>query len=182
MFLRDRWIIASVACLFCSAAPAVSRAQGTSTYWLHEQQRRQAIADQIGIQDYLRWQSGLPSRVYSGRPYSLESIYSGLAWTPGPAAPWKTDVFEPWPFVPGDIYGRHYDRVSPQPLGHVTTPLGPNGYTYAPLYSAPPYALPPAVRGLRPPPIATERPRPFAPPAAAAEEIPPPNGTELREF
>ena len=150
---------------------AVAHAQQPSTYLLHEEQRRQAIADQIGTQEHIRWLNGLPSRIYGGRPYSLESIYSGLAYSPGPPAPWKTDVFEPWPFVPGDIYGRQWDPPMRQPLGHVTTPTRPNGYTYQPVYEWPRILAPPKV--VVPPLI--EKPR-IAPPI---EEIPSP---ELREF
>jgi hypothetical protein len=161
------------------ASSASAQSPGTSTYWLHEQQRRQAIADQIGTQEHLRWQSGLPSRLSPARPYSLESIYSGLAYAPGPDAPWRTDVFEPWPFVPGDIYGRQFDGAVPQPWGHRVTPLGPNGYTYEPLYE-PLLPLPaPAV-----PAIPPERPLPRAAPGRPPiEELPPPQASpELREF
>ncbi len=165
----------ALAAIVCATATAYAQSPLTSTYALHEHQRRQAIADQIGLQEHLRWQSGLPSRIYGGRPYSLESIYSGLAWSPGPPAPWKTDVFEPWPFVPGDIYGRQFDRATPQPLGHVVTPLGHNGYRYEPLYASP---VP------RWPLIGKEVPTPKAPLAVPQrpEEIPLPPASELREF
>jgi hypothetical protein len=149
-----------------------------SSYWLHEGRRRLAIADQIGTQEHLRWLSGLPSRLWGvGRPYSLESIYSGLAYSPGAPAPWKT-VFEPWPLVPGDIYGRQFDRATPQPWGHRVTPTGPNGYVYEPVYEPPlpaltSPALPPALSS---PPRATA---PLPPP----EEVPlPASPQELREF
>jgi hypothetical protein len=150
---------------------------GTSSYLLQEQQRRQAIADQIGTIEQMRWLSGLPSRLSAGRPYSLESIYSGLAFSPGPPSPWKTDVFEPWPFVPGDIYGRQFDRGTLQPSGHVVTPLGPNGYAYEPLYAAPPPA--PLI-----PPARAEPPPRIAPPPVQPRpgELPSPNTHELREF
>src|SRR5688572_9675373 len=164
---------AFLAVILCSTATAYAQSPWASTYSLHEQQRRQVIADQIGTQEYLRWQSGLPSRIYPGRPYSLESIYSGLAGSPDPPAPWKTDVFEPWPFVPGDIYGRQFDKASPQPLGHVVTPLGHNGYRYEPLYASPVPPMPVAPAPRPKSPVI----RPHQP-----EEIPLPPATELREF
>ncbi len=161
-----------------------------SNFEQFDQQRRQAIAGQIGLQDYLRWQSGLPSRLYAGRPYSLESIYSGLAYSPGPAAPWKTDVFEPWPLVPGDIFGRQFDGAVAQPSGDRVTPLGPNGYTYEPTYGWPTPWRQPALNTSPPTPLpATPLPRPQpwpsspAPQAPRAEEIPAPQpNSALREF
>lgn len=162
----------------CTAAALVlvlgkaALAQGplTSTYQLHEQRRRAAIADQIGTQEHLRWLNGLPSRIAPGWPYSLESVYAGLA-------PWQGDMFEPWPLVPGDIYGRQYDDAIQQPLGHVVRWYGPNAYTYEPYYAQP---LPPPKMEVAPRPVPQVAPRPAPPPV---EEIPPPSGHEdLREF
>lgn len=160
-----------------------SLARGQSNYGLHEQRRLQAISDQIGLQDYLRWQSGLPSLLSPARPPSLESIYSGLADAPGAFAPWRTDVFEPWPFVPGDIWGRQFDNAVPQPWGHRITPLGRNGYTYEPVHGPP--RLKPSLPGANAPLPPAVLASPAMPPPAKSlppEELPAPPSGALREF
>ena len=46
-------------------------------------------------------------------------------------------VFQPWPRVPGDIYGYPYYGAVRQPAGHEKTYTSPNGYVYRPLYEKP---------------------------------------------
>ncbi|MEK6235390.1 MAG: hypothetical protein N2C14_11845, partial [Planctomycetales bacterium] len=54
---------------------------------------------------------------YNGTTFSREQRYFG-------------DVFEPWPFVPGDIYGWPYDQRVQNPVGHSITPTASGGYVY----------------------------------------------------
>jgi hypothetical protein len=182
-----------IAAAFAFVPPVASAQPGWSNYGLYESQRRDAIARQLGIQEDLRAQSGLPSRVFPGlQPYSLESIYAGLA-TPLGARSWGgPHVFEPWPLVPGDIYGRQFDFGTQTPLGHVTTYTGPNSYVYEPYYAAP-QATPAPVRPLRsaiplelprmpPPPLAVPSPGPSLSGSSVPEELPPPAAETLREF
>ena len=57
----------------------------------------------------------------------------------GPRYP---NPFEPWPRVPGDIWGFPMPRPIEQPIGHESAQTGPNRWTYRPLYAA--GAMPPA--------------------------------------
>jgi hypothetical protein len=179
---RRSAIAAAILSICCSATAMAQE----SNYGLFEAQRRDAISRQLGLQEELRAWSGLPSRLFPGfRPYSLESIYAGLN-TPAGAAAWGSpDVFEPWPFVPGDIWGRQFDFATPTPLGHVVTPTGPNGYRYEPYYS---WQLPtaprivPSVPRIVPPAATPPAPTP-AVRQSAPEELPPPSTSgEVREF
>jgi hypothetical protein len=43
-------------------------------------------------------------------------------------------VFEPWPVVPGDIYGMPSAERVAQPAGHEIAPDGRGGYVYRPVY------------------------------------------------
>jgi hypothetical protein len=156
---------------------------------MFEAQRRGAIALQLETQEALRARSGFNSRLYPGlRPYSLESIYAGLANPLGARSWGSPDVFEPWPFVPGDIYGRQFDFGAQTPLGHVTTYTGPNSYVYEPFYAAPlaPQTAPPPAQAVLPPaPPWFEPTAPQTPPPSGSyqpEELPPPADDGLREF
>jgi hypothetical protein len=51
----------------------------------------------------------------------------------GPRYP---NPFEPWPRVPGDIWGYPMPRPIEQPIGHESLQTGPNRWTYRPLYAA----------------------------------------------
>lgn len=73
--------------------------------------------------------------------FSAASTFDGTNWTRDRL--YFGDVFEPWPFVPGDIYGWPYDRRIRNPVGHVIQPTGENGYVYAPLYEQPEAAAEP---------------------------------------
>jgi hypothetical protein len=127
-----------------------------------EGKRRRAIDRQVELNDEMVWYSGHPG--YDRDPPGLDTIYA-YGHTQGErrvgrrtvrlgffgsfgyphhfshprhgaprVAPWG--VFEPWPFVPGDIYGYPYlDRIE-QPLGHKTIWTGPNSYISRPVYSS----------------------------------------------
>jgi hypothetical protein len=185
--LPGAMLLVIAAALISSPQPA--RAQGNmSNYAQFEAQRRDAIGLQLGIQEDLRATSGLSSRLYPGlRPYSLDAIYAGLA-TPAGARSWGSPyVFEPWPFVPGDIYGRQFDFGQQTPLGHVTTYTGPNSYIYEPFYADPIAPPAPAPRPVPTGPPLEQSPLPIAPVSPAPgvygpEELPPPMESQLREF
>jgi hypothetical protein len=154
-----------------------------SSYALHEAARQQNIGTQIAWQDHVRWLAGLPKRQGGPAFPSLDYVYSG-AWR-GPSD-WPTPyIFEPWPFVPGDLLGLPYAPSVPQPSGHQIVPTGPNGYIYRPLYGSP--AVSPRVETSLP---AVERALPPAQPGGnlGPEELPPPPAARtgrpsgLREF
>ena len=127
-----------------------------------EARRRGAIQRQIELNDEMVWYSGHPGfervppgldtiyaygHTYPGRPgpratvrlghfgyygYPATRPYPrcGAGWFP----PWG--VFEPWPLVPGDVWGYPYvDRVE-HPLGHKVIRTGPNGYIARPVYAS----------------------------------------------
>ena len=133
---------------------------GQQAHERSEADRRWQITRQQQLLDYTRWISGLPNRYGVSHFPSLAWVYSGST-----ASPYGY-VFEPWRRVPGDIYGVPFVGSVRQPVGHRITPLGPNGYTYEPVYredllqaSAVPAAL---ARNVEPAPV--------APPAAIPEE------------
>jgi len=91
------------------------------------------------------------------------------------ATPWGgLSVFEPWPYVPGNIYGYPYvPQPAKQPIGRYEAETSPAHWESQPVY-APPLAP-------RPPPLAS--PAVSAPPSAAilapaaktaTEPVPPP--------
>jgi hypothetical protein len=156
---------------------ALAAAPALADYPFYEADRRAQISMQIGLNDHLRWLSGLRGGLGDSWGPSLDDAYSGLGWT-GRIDAWN-DVFEPWPLIPGDIYGGTFDRPARQPAGHVITPDGRGGYTYEPLYASPYRALPTRPAPEVAPPVAPlPAPRAVAPPV----EILPAPPEELREF
>ena len=153
---------------------------GWEAYQRAEAQRRQAIARQLQTIDSMVWYSGLPGYRY---PPSLASIYANpWGWSvassrvirpyrhPFPAHRFYVfaDPFEPWPIVPGDIYGYPYvDRVE-QPVGHQVIVTGPGGYIYRPVYA---WELAPNESGRA---SGVSPSRPASPPASAPVPPPPP--------
>ena len=98
--------------------------------------------------DYAYAYGNSPGLYYPG----YGSRYSGRPLT----------VFEPWPYVPGDIWGDFYTPPLRQPVAQVQTQTGPNRWESHPIYNAPLYAysvLPPVnSKALDKTPYATERP------------------------
>src|SRR5690606_20182806 len=105
---------------------------GRESYYYFESQRQANIQSQIGWIDTMRWLNGLPSR-YTGlrNSPSLAAIYSGATEGLVPGG----YVFEPWPYVPGDIYGFQWDDLTSQPIGNDLTFDGPNRYSYRAVYA-----------------------------------------------
>ena len=180
-------------------------------YQRAEKQRRAAIDRQLQSMEDTVWYSGVPGD--NGYRPSLESIYAYGGYVYGPPRVFRRSergayrspyrypyrypyypgpyVFEPWPLVPGDIYGYPYvDRVE-QPLGHKVIRTGPNSYIYRPVYASDlkplesPIPAPPQAQPREPVPDAgvPEVRQPALVPPAVPEPIPapPPEGGP-REF
>jgi hypothetical protein len=116
---------------------------GAEAYLNAEAQRRQNIARQLDHVERITWSLGLPNRsdgvVWYRDPPSLDYVYAygqpvGAAYVRRPAGP-LFDVFEPWPRVPGDIFGYPDPAPIRQPLGHISTQTGPNRWEYHPIYA-----------------------------------------------
>jgi hypothetical protein len=138
---------------------------GRDAYLRAEAQRREAIARQLAGNAYA------PSHIYPlGMYLRLGPVYAYLppagrwayrAYAPviitGPpyGAPNYATRIGPWPGRPA-LLSAYADRVQ-QPLGHVVTPTGPNGYVYRPYYK----------EDLQPKP-------PLGPPEAAVPWLPAP--------
>ena len=67
--------------------------------------------------------------------------------------------FEPWPRVPGDIWGYPQNQKTPQPIGHESVKTGPNRWLYRPLYAPAPPVNTGAQPANGPPPAAPRAPR-----------------------
>ena len=83
-----------------------------------------------------------------------------MNWPIGVVASWA-DPFEPWPFVPGDIWGYPSPPPAEQPIGHRSEQVGPNRWTYRPVYAGElvrPAIVAPRVRPPAEPTIAPPRP------------------------
>lgn len=71
--------------------------------------------------------------------------------------PYLPGVFEPWPYVPGDIWGYRMPPPIEQPIGHESRQVDRNTWTYRPLYLGP--APRPVLPMVRPAPqVAAPRP------------------------
>src|SRR5262245_37532114 len=135
---------------------------GLDAFRLAEEKRQAAVADQLYLNDTMRFYAGYPTSrgqtIYYGylssaamyaygfvRPpmafSSLDYAYAYpvvppwgaySAWRGGPA------VFTPWPYVPGDIYGYPmYYPPARQPIGQTQVQTGPNRWESHPVYDPP---------------------------------------------
>jgi hypothetical protein len=131
----------------------------TELYQINEVQRRDQIARQLDLNRRMIWSSGY--------------------------VPQLPTIFEPWPRVPGDIWGYPQNRPVEQPSGHESRQVGPNRWIYRPIYStvpAPPagarvdVAAPvdnrsvpkPGIDKIEPPRPSDAGPADFVPPGAVA--------------
>lgn len=147
---------------------------GEDAHQLAEEQRRLRVDDQLYLNDAMRFRAGwLPGDVVwygyagGGAVYDLD-----YAHAQPPARPlgrgrrfaplryrWPlVTVFEPWPYVPGDVYGYHFAPRIRQPIGQRQVQTGPHRWESHPVY---PEELSPAPEAL---PAATEPPRRDEPP------------------
>jgi hypothetical protein len=208
---------------------------GYDAFQLAEERRRANIAYQLYLNDQIKYWSGIPTSrgetCYYGAgagnfaagfygnavpvvpPANLAATYAygrrglfGLVrervWI-GPQT-----VFEPWPYVPGDIYGYTYYSPMRQPVGQQQMQTGENRWESHPVYDPPlpnfrplppvdsplldgtPYAAPrqPAEPSSQPPAATSLPPIPDPPrfdaPAAPDAELPPapPKPRRPREY
>lgn len=82
-------------------------------------------------QNRLEAMSFSPYSGYDGTVWDRERVYFG--------------TFEPWPFVPGDIYGWPWMDQVKNPIGHEIRPDGKGGYSYGPVYARDPWQPQPTV-------------------------------------
>jgi hypothetical protein len=118
---------------------------GFDAHAYHERLRLTQVNRHLWLLDQMKWWSAWPRGAgyfYPPAP-GLDAVYaygnSGRGW--------GGNVFEPWPYVPGDIYGyRLFDGV-PQSIGQRHIQTGPNRWESHPVYPAdlvpPPAAVPP---------------------------------------
>lgn len=119
---------------------------GLDAFKLAEERRQANIVQQMAINEQMRAWSGYGygygyatplwqltdldyAYAYGGRRYWNQT--RERYWT-GPLT-----VFEPWPVVPGDIYGYTYFPLVRQPIGQQQTQTGPNRWESHPVYDPP---------------------------------------------
>jgi hypothetical protein len=108
----NRWLVgAAVVGLLLGTVQVVSAENpADDSYHQGEARRQDLIARQLDLNYRMIWSSGF-----------------------GPRFP---GVFEPWPRVPGDIWGYPGPRPIEHPIGHESAQTGPNRWTYRPIYAA----------------------------------------------
>jgi hypothetical protein len=152
---------------------------GYDAYQLGEEKRQRNVGQQIYLNDRMRalttplatygYGYGPYASTYGVMPASRDYAYAygnspGLYY-PGYGSRYSgrpLTVFEPWPYVPGDIWGDFYTPPLRQPVAQVQSQTGPNRWESHPVYNPPLYAysvLPPVNSpALDKTPYATERP------------------------
>jgi len=136
---------------------------GLDAYRLGEEQRQANVSQQLFLNDQMRFWNGYPTSgantIYYGYlspgatlaygygapvmtranldfayGYGVNPVWSG--WRQGATGP--LSVFEPWPYVAGDIWGyRAYYQPARQPIGQQQTQTGPNRWESHPIYDPP---------------------------------------------
>lgn len=115
--------------------------------------------------------------------YAAQSQMRYSYYYPYPMLRAYRGVFEPWPFVPGDVYGYPFVPRVPMPLGQVQIEIGPGRILSRPVYEgegpaggqptlAPPLPGAGQPEVLPPPPLPELNP-PEAQPPAPAPPVPP---------
>ena len=154
-------LLVVVSCLIVSADARAQEAEarraydgiqaGLDAFRLAEEQRQHALANQLAVNEQVRAWSGIPcaggTTVLYGYPLAgpiadLDYAYAygprfrrfGPLVPPGAAA---LTVFEPWAYVPGDIYGYSYIPPVRQPIGQWQGQTGPNRWESHPVYAQP---------------------------------------------
>ncbi|MGQ9574713.1 MAG: hypothetical protein ACUVUC_05305 [Thermoguttaceae bacterium] len=124
------------------------------SYHRAEQERQEAIRRQLQTLDIITWYYLSPPGGVSCW-VSLPAVYAGgwrRAWRDASRAVYRFPryapfgVFEPWPMIPGDIYGFPWAYRSHQPSGHEGVVLGPGSYLVRPLYKPLPTVVAPGKR------------------------------------
>ena len=127
---------------------------GDDAYQAAEEQRHGRLNDQLYLNDNMRARFGwVPSGsvvwygnagLGYGPPVGIDyayayssnrllgrrarSLYIERYWSP------PLTVFEPWPYVPGDIYGYYFPPLVRQPIGQRQIQTGPNRWESHPVY------------------------------------------------
>jgi hypothetical protein len=149
---------------FESARPYDGIQAGYDAYQLGEERRRANIEYQLYLNDQLKYWSGIPTSrgetIYYGVPGSFAAGFYGNAvpvvppanldftyafgrfgprgWRAfGPGWVGPQTVFEPWPYVPGDVWGYTYYSPMRQPIGQQQIQTGPNRWESHPVYDPP---------------------------------------------
>lgn len=142
---------------------------GLDAYRYHEGMRLGNIRTQLGLIDQMKWYSALPAvnsalgtaawygaggQGYFRDPPSLDYLYAtgrrsaygygawGRGLTPLYGGGYSRDIFSPWPYVPGDIYGYQWYNPVPQSIGQRQIQTGPNRWESHPVYASPPLVAP----------------------------------------
>jgi hypothetical protein len=146
---------------------------GLDAFRLAEERRQAAASLQVTHNNVVRWWGGYPSALPAA---SLEYVYAYGNYPPylppGAAAP--LTVFQPWPYVPGDIYGYTYYIPVRQPVTQAQVQTGPNRWESHPVYNPPlpelrplPLVDSPLLNGT---PYAAPAPPPAQAPSAPAQQ------------
>jgi hypothetical protein len=174
---------------------------GLDAFRLAEEQRQAAVARQLALNDQMRFFNGYPTSRGETIYYGYLSPGAMYAYGFGPPVLPRANldyvyaygarplsVFQPWPFVAGDIYGYPaYYPPARQPIGQTQIQTGPNRWESHPVYDPPlteyrplppvdsplldrtPYAAPQTIL----PPIGTAPLDPQTPIPPAADPVPP---------
>lgn len=142
---------------------------GLDAFRIAEEQRQAAVAVQLDQNEAQRAWAGLPSArgsvIYYGYPLAAQLADRDFAYAYGAGrfgsgyGIARYSVFEPWPLIPGDIYGGVYVAPLRQPIGQWQGQTGPRRWESHPIYDPP-------LADYRPLPEVT-LPLPTAPPLAA---------------
>jgi hypothetical protein len=128
---------------------------GLDAFRLAEEQRQAAVATQLATNTQMRAWSGLPmsggTTIYYGNhgelaTMDLATMDLDFAYAYGyrrfiPST--RLSVFEPWPLVPGDIYGYVVTPAIRQPIGQWQGQTGPRRWESHPVYDPPPASVRP---------------------------------------
>lgn len=161
---------------------------GYDAFQLAEEKRQITAGQQLDLNQRMRtWNTPLATygfgygayyNTYGVAPASRDYAYAHghTAYAAGYASRPLT-VFEPWPYIPGDIWGDFYIPPLCQPVGQVQSQTGPNRWESHPVYDPPlirnPVLPPVNSRALDNTPYATEHVEVPLAPAAEAYSYPP---------
>lgn len=112
-------------------------------YQYHEAQRQASIDRQIATNQQLQWYRGAPN-AFAGQyvyrdPPSLSFAYAtGRRGIFGGFRQRQVvvtgDIFTPWPYIPGDIWGTYDSGYVRQSIGRREVQTGPNRWESHPIY------------------------------------------------
>jgi hypothetical protein len=156
------WKLTGVAALGCALFVARVEAQqpagerpydgiqaGVDAFRLAEEKRQAAVADQLSLNDQMRFWNGFPAgrgaTIYYGYMSPAAAVAYGYAppgfggWMGfGPRANGLALGFEPWPYAAGRIWGYPYAyQPARQPIGQQQFQSGPNRWESHPIYDPP---------------------------------------------